>query len=602
MILENDILLLNEEQPSLPPIPAKVDPPKPAPVPEPPKPVAKSDSAKGNTIESLKALRSEFDDKFITDAVETGNIKKYGNQDSYSVITIIHKYKKYLLENKVNPKDVAEEITRINQASIISFGAPIEHRIVEEAHDFRPVDQNQTRTLPELGFKEDFLPTGAIKAGQSLPNIPTELQELTIGNVGNSIFNVVTNQFQSPAIRTALDENKPKIKIFADPSKDKIYGISLDNKTVKKTLAYSPSMRKGNLFITGTLGEVGRFISTLITAFNGADVINIEKNKDWWKKLDKEQEKEDKPVLDKYRKVNLRNNVDYQKQKINVRLTLKQGDKICQLIKIVDGIFYLKDVSSNTYYQVNNVNDFTQDITINENKKRIINILSEEVVEIDPNKIPEVPEPKPQPQPGPQPQPDPLPVQDEDCPIGQTLEKYDLYKPPANQFAEQLQTKLELFYDKNASTRAIASEINTEEPRKLDDGRYGHRTHYMAIMSIRALKQALEELKKKYESSRSSIQQESKRIELLAKRLNERFLGLKSNWLFEAEQIITRKKKLNVDKVNKFIAELSVLDNQFASIYFSKDWRIKPDKVTEIGKDPLIQLYLILCKIGRAHV
>ena len=105
MILENDILLLNEEQPSLPPIPAKVDPPKPAPVPEPPKPVAKSDSAKGNTIESLKALRSEFDDKFITDAVETGNIKKYGNQDSYSVITIIHKYKKYLLENKVNPKD-----------------------------------------------------------------------------------------------------------------------------------------------------------------------------------------------------------------------------------------------------------------------------------------------------------------------------------------------------------------------------------------------------------------------------------------------------------------------------------------------------------------
>ena len=168
----------------------------------------------------------------------------------------------------------------------------------------------------------------------------------------------------------------------------------------------------------------------------------------------------------------------------------------------------------------------------------------------------------------------------DDCDTDPDREEYDIYKPPASPFIKVLQGQLARFYKLNNSTKELAVEIENIDKGKLEDSKYGHRTHFMAIKSIEAL---IEELNKIKSASNGPVAES--RVDKLQKLLNKKLLNL-------------REDATQTSQVDDLISKLKKLQEQFTKVYDNtKNWQIAPDTESPIGKDPLQLLLRILCRL-----
>lgn len=181
----------------------------------------------------------------------------------------------------------------------------------------------------------------------------------------------------------------------------------------------------------------------------------------------------------------------------------------------------------------------------------------DKIPDAPPAPAPEPPVPRPVPRPTP-PAPAPEPERPTDLLglSGDTTEFNIRSGDPASDFIGSFQKALYVFYTterkaKGSDIAKIAAEEFKKkgEEKKLQDARYGYRTHCVSKAAIDSLIVLVNAAREKQKGSTN----ESRRVERLARLLNQKLVGTRKNWLFEDDQSV---KKVSYDKLIKTLTML----------------------------------------------
>ena len=173
---------------------------------------------------------------------------------------------------------------------------------------------------------------------------------------------------------------------------------------------------------------------------------------------------------------------------------------------------------------------------------------------------------------------------------------YNIRKAPRDRWIGGYQNKLKSFYDKNAATKAIASNYET---RKLTDTRYGYRTHFVTIKAAENIISQLDKFLKPKAAAKPAATPapaaaakaapakpataNERRIKQLSKLLETKLVGSELNLFNEQDTPASEAEKKK--KLQALLKELNEIKTRLTDAY-NENRRPKTNEAKEIqGKD-----------------
>lgn len=169
---------------------------------------------------------------------------------------------------------------------------------------------------------------------------------------------------------------------------------------------------------------------------------------------------------------------------------------------------------------------------------------------------------------------------------------YNIRNPSRDDFIVTFQNLLQRFAENHIIAKEKIDDIQKKEGNLggLSDGRYGRRTHLVtrkaAESYLEAVKAAIEKLK----SSKRQQESKQRRIENLAKLLNEKLTKTKRNWLFEAEG------NLDLKSLEGLESDLEQILGELNSAHSVDNWRTRANRDANVDEETLKKLFGLMGK------
>lgn len=168
--------------------------------------------------------------------------------------------------------------------------------------------------------------------------------------------------------------------------------------------------------------------------------------------------------------------------------------------------------------------------------------------------------------------------------------KFRIFRHPPDEFIGAFQKKLKEFGEGHNLSKIALEDISDTEGnlQNLEDSVYGRRTHYVtrkaAVAYLEAVKRAIEKAKQSAAPKESRI----RRIEILAKLLNEKLNKTKNNWLFEADEISQQE---YVEKLEQLQTHLQDIVSKLEEAHAIDNWRTLPPRTAYMDKETLKKFF-----------